>query len=216
MDRLKKCSKCLSLLPHSAFTKCKRRLDGHYPQCRKCRAANYRRDKRQIGEKQRARYEANREEVIARVLAYRVANPEKVRATQRRKYKKNKDRIIEKTKQWHEANPGKVKQAKRKWKEKNPEAVAVYSRNRRARLKKVGGTHTVGDIRFLMKIQKGKCAHPWCRKSLKVGRHVDHRVPIVLGGDNGRSNIQLLCPDCNYKKHTKHPIDFAQANGMLL
>ena len=67
-----------------------------------------------------------------------------------------------------------------------------------------------------MKMQGGKCAHLWCRKNLKDGYHVDHRIALARGGSNDKKNLQLLCPPCNIKKHAKDPIDFAQQNGMLL
>jgi 5-methylcytosine-specific restriction endonuclease McrA len=49
-----------------------------------------------------------------------------------------------------------------------------------------------------------------------VTRHVDHILPLALGGDNRRKNIQLLCPTCNLSKGAHHPIDHAQRNGLLL
>lgn len=42
-----------------------------------------------------------------------------------------------------------------------------------------------------------------------VGYHVDHVVPISLGGSDGPENLVLTCPNCNHRKHAKHPMDFA-------
>jgi 5-methylcytosine-specific restriction endonuclease McrA len=33
-------------------------------------------------------------------------------------------------------------------------------------------------------------------------------VPLVLGGGNGPENIVVCCPNCNLKKHSKHPMEF--------
>ena len=84
---------------------------------------------------------------------------------------------------------------------------AVGSRNHRAKYAKVDGTHTYADIKALFTSQRGTC--PNCQTSLiKRGPgkyHVDHIMPIALGGSNWPSNLQLLCPPCNMSKGAKHP-----------
>lgn len=62
--------------------------------------------------------------------------------------------------------------------------------------------------------QKWRCVA--CRKSIKLKFHIDHIMPLALGGKHERLNIQLLCPTCNARKSKKHPIDFMQSIGYLL
>lgn len=90
------------------------------------------------------------------------------------------------------------------------------SRLRRARKRGAEGSYSRGDIRWLFDKQRGKCAHSWCRKTIREKYHIDHVIPLILGGANDKKNIQLLCPPCNWRKHTTHPIVFAQRHGMLL
>jgi|GEM_PF-250539 len=35
------------------------------------------------------------------------------------------------------------------------------------------------------------------------GIHFDHIIPVVKGGDNTQDNIQILCKECNLRKHDK-------------
>jgi hypothetical protein len=42
--------------------------------------------------------------------------------------------------------------------------------------------------------QLGRCANPVCEKSLKDGCHVDHIMPVALGGTYDLRNLQFLCP----------------------
>jgi 5-methylcytosine-specific restriction endonuclease McrA len=101
------------------------------------------------------------------------------------------------------------------WRGAHPETLRSIKHKYRAK-RAVGGQYTADDVRELMKLQKRKCAHPWCRKSLAEVYHVDHRIPLALGGSNDRTNIQLLCPSCNHKKQAKHPVDYAKQNGFLV
>jgi 5-methylcytosine-specific restriction endonuclease McrA len=46
--------------------------------------------------------------------------------------------------------------------------------------------------------------------------HIDHIMPLALGGSNTDDNIQLLRQRCNNQKCAKHPVDFMQSRGFLL
>ncbi len=88
-------------------------------------------------------------------------------------------------------------------------------RNRRARLRGSGGRHTQKQIDALVVKQCGNCIS--CLVSFKkTGYHVDHIIPLAAGGGNMIENIQLLCPECNKRKSSKDPFEWAQQNGRLL
>ena len=53
--------------------------------------------------------------------------------------------------------------------------------------------------------QLGCCANSYCGRSLKDGCHVDHIMPLALGGNNDLRNLQFLCPNCNIRKSKLHP-----------
>jgi 5-methylcytosine-specific restriction endonuclease McrA len=65
----------------------------------------------------------------------------------------------------------------------------------------------------LLTLQRGKCAN--CKQKL-TRYHLDHVMPLALGGANEDQNMQLLCPGCNCRKQAMHPISFAQKEGRLL
>ncbi len=89
----------------------------------------------------------------------------------------------------------------------------VNTNSRRDRAIQNGGSFTENDITDLHTRQKGKCAE--CKRKL-TDMHVDHIIPLVLGGTNGASNLQLLCPTCNMQKGRLDPIDWAKKRGRLL
>jgi 5-methylcytosine-specific restriction endonuclease McrA len=66
----------------------------------------------------------------------------------------------------------------------------------------------------LLGLQKWRCAV--CRADLKLGKHLDHVIPLAAGGRHEVGNFQWLCPDCNLAKSAKHPVEFMQSRGFLL
>lgn len=141
---------------------------------------------------------------------YRANNIKKITAKQKVYYQNNQEKLCKKTKNWKENNQDKVKA----WLESNPEIARLHNQNRRARKLKNGGILSRGLSIKLFKLQKGKC--PCCKQALGNNYHLDHIVPLALGGSNTDDNIQLLRQKCNSQKHAKHPIDFMQQRGFLL
>lgn len=94
---------------------------------------------------------------------------------------------------------------------RNPEKVREWRKKRSGiYLSKLpcGTVKRIGDL------QKWKCAI--CMKKLKGKYHVDHIMPIALGGEHAPRNIQILCPSCNMRKNAKHPVEYMQKMGFLI
>lgn len=117
----------------------------------------------------------------------------------------------EKNRKWQAANPDKKKEYAKKSRENNKEALRIAVRNRRAKQR---GLLSKGLIGRLLRMQRGKCA--CCGKPLGTEYHIDHIIPLALGGENTDCNIQLLRAECNLQKGAKHPVDFMQQRGFLL
>jgi 5-methylcytosine-specific restriction endonuclease McrA len=136
----------------------------------------------------------------------------------RKWYAANKEYVEEKQRQYYRENTVAVRAQISKYQKENPERTALLNavkvHRRRTRVKQSSEHFKRGDVERLLVLQKCKCAN--CGKSLKKGYHIDHRVPISKGGDNGAGNIELLCPKCNYAKGAKLPHVFAQENGRLI
>lgn len=65
------------------------------------------------------------------------------------------------------------------------------------------------DIRKkLYDAQKGKC--PCCGRDLGKSPHLDHIMPLALGGTNVDENMQLLRAACNMQKSKSHPDVFIE------
>lgn len=233
----KQCKACGDVKPLDSFyLNPRNKTDGRHSWCKPCKKAYYQKkwaeatpeQRAASAEKTRARMRADPEAHRARSLAWKDENRDKVNARVRewRRMHPEKDaarraRVLSgqpearrlASKRYRERHPDRVKAYRSQYQSENLAKYAVWARNRRARIRDAGGSHSVEDVEALFRKQRGKCA--CCRKSLKR-RHVDHVVSLARGGTNDRLNLQLLCPPCNHQKHAKDPIEFMQSRGFLL
>jgi len=166
-------------------------------------------------ERQRKDRRDNPERYLAYSRSYNELHQEdnRLRATERRRADPTKSRRA--SAKWREANRQKSCDIARAWQKRNPEKALLITQNRRTRKANADGAHTVADIEYIFKTQKYKCVYCGTGLSGKT-KHVDHIVPLSLGGSDYRYNIQILCPSCNWRKHAKHPVEYAQSLGLLL
>lgn len=124
----------------------------------------------------------------------------------------------------------KTKEIQDRYREKNREKIRLYGKERRGleyvkkqraeherarniNKRAAGGSVRKKDIDNLLKNQKSMCAHCHCKVK---DFHVDHVMPIMLGGSSDIGNLQILCASCNMKKGSKDPIIWANEHGKLL
>jgi 5-methylcytosine-specific restriction endonuclease McrA len=157
---------------------------------------------------------ANPQKVKDRDALYAERNKERRRANYAAYYSREKEKILERNKDWRLKNPEKARLAAELWILQNPTAKRRYFENRRARIRMSPGTLSKNVVVKLMTLQKGLCA--CCRLPLGDDYHLDHIMPLALGGGNIDSNVQLLRQECNRRKSAKHPVDYMQERGYLL
>jgi len=131
-----------------------------------------------------------------KTISYRRQNPEKTKKFSRIYYKINsKNR----------------REYARLYAQKNPLRRRINEAKRRARANSTLICFTSLDVINLMDKQSGRCAA--CAVQTGKKYHVDHIVPLSLGGDNSRFNIQILCPNCNLRKGSLLQNEFMQRMG---
>ncbi len=139
------------------------------------------------------------------------------REWQRQYWAANSEELRERKRKKRADDPDKQRNQERKYRRENPAVGAAKDHNRRARKRGAPGSHTGRDIQDLLTRQNGKCllCHGTLRKSGKSKYHLDHVIPLALGGSNDSGNLQLLCPPCNLKKNARHPDEVAKEMGLL-
>ncbi len=86
---------------------------------------------------------------------------------------------------------------------KHPETGRANSANARARVIGDRRRITGEDILSVLSEQLCKCSR--CASSLSEYYEVDHMIPLRLGGQNAKENLQCLCFECHSTK-TKQDI----------
>lgn len=155
-------------------------------------------------------HEKNRHKQNAYSSDYFKKHREAILAKKKIYREKNKKIIAEKKKEWDLKN----REQRKKYYEDNKTHIFSNARNRRSRIKNAEGDHWAGDIFKLLEKQNNLCV--CCHVNIYDNFHVDHIMPIVLGGTNWPENLQLLCPQCNLRKSSKHPDVWARQNGVIL
>lgn len=72
----------------------------------------------------------------------------------------------------------------------------------------------VKQVKKMYELQEGKCAY--CMVSLNLTYHVEHIIPLCVGGTNRESNLCLSCPECNLMAGTKVFNDFNSKQRWIL
>lgn len=214
---MKECPKCGSdeIYRSGQCAPCKKAYAKAYRELNKeavksARALNYKNNKEKILA-QNAEYRKNNKTDIDKKLSeYREANREKLRAEAVEYRRRNPEKLTA----YRMANREKLNANSEIYRVNNLDVFRRLSHNRRARVAAVGGVLSKDIEKKLYKLQNGKC--PCCKEPLGDDYHIDHVVPIALGGTNTDNNVQLLRKRCNLQKNKKHPIDYMQSKGFLL
>lgn len=115
-------------------------------------------------------------------------DPEKQKESDRKYRYKNRDAYLERVRQWRTANKDKVRESERAKEARRRGAVGKLSK---------------GIERRLFAEQNGLCV--CCGRDLGDNYHLDHIMPLALGGTNTDDNVQLLLAECNLRKGAMHP-----------
>jgi HNH endonuclease len=165
--------------------------------CKPCYNRKWRHANRErINEYQRARRLANLDEYRQRDRDRRTAHRDTNRERSRNWYYANRDRNLENTKQWTAANPERRK------------AIAREAASRRRVALKSGVVESFRHDEIFIRDNWicQLCQTPVDRTLTHphpMSVSLDHIVPVSMGGDHTRSNVQTTHLRCNVRKNAR-------------
>jgi len=137
--------------------------------------------------------ESHREEARQRARAWRIANPQRVKAISERRRATGYYRQPER------------RAKSREWVERNRDRVRDTLRASRLRRRAQGGEGlSAADWRAILVFWEHRCAYCGIGGKLEA----DHRIPLARGGTSAKENIIPACPRCNRRKNTMTEDEF--------
>ena len=198
MTNTKRCPTCEEVKATAEFY-CKRsRPDGLDSQCKSCVKAysrSYGRDHRE-----------QRKEAWS---AYYAENSDRLNASTRARYHEIKGDFLPALSTYRMENRAHFREIEKRWADANREKIRTKNNAYSERFRSAAGQHSKRDLERILQDQDWKCKY--CRKSLLDGKHLDHWMPLSLGGSNDPSNLQYLCVRCSTRKGAKHPVEFERS-----
>jgi 5-methylcytosine-specific restriction endonuclease McrA len=143
---------------------------------------------------------------LARNAEWTKQNPDKKNEISRRWNELNRHQKREINAAYRTAKNEVIKQKRKLQRQQDPSMERVKAATRKALKLGNGGQLSKNIVQVLLTKQGGLCA--CCKQPLNGSFHLDHIMPLSLGGQNDDGNVQLLLPRCNLEKFTSTPEKF--------
>ena len=205
MSEYKTCTKCKQEKPLSEFARDKYKKSGFVSQCKECinqRSKDIRRRERKLfsqlsAEQQeakktrnRARYQKNKEQLLANNKKWAKENPDKRKEIDRRYRANNREKNRQRMMEYRVKNPN----IRKDWAIRNPDKQKLldqaHSVKRRAVKKHLVTKQEIQDL------YKKPCVY--CGNKSKI--QIDHIIPVSRGGEHRIGNLVSACAACNLDK----------------
>jgi 5-methylcytosine-specific restriction endonuclease McrA len=200
MTKYKTCTKCKQVKPLSDFHKSKAAKSGHKPSCKSCKQKANKTYRNENPELIKAIKKAWVEKNPEKILQYRSKygpysshyDPQKAKVY----HQKNKEKLNARCRNWRANNHAKARELEKNYRKTNPHIGRLQNQKRRA-LKASNGIYRVTN-KECQKILQNACFY--CNGKAS---HLDHVIPIALGGRHSIGNLVASCTQCNTSKHKK-------------
>lgn len=165
-------------------------------------------------------YQRNRDRKLAKDKEYRLANIDKIRNRNKRWYERNKNRVAAYNKIRYEQNRDQILEYKRRYSKQNrdkmrlkwnrwrstPNGRASDNRSKAKRkILRLANHHADFPLElWAERVAEFNSHCAYCNKSLSKP-HMDHFIPVSMGGSHALGNLIPCCQSCNSSKRNFDP-----------
>jgi len=188
--QIQKCNKCGEWKSFEEFPKHKNMKYGIDTTCKEC-----------TRERVKKHLEENREEKKKYLNNYYKENKKDIKIKQKEYYIKNREAIRKYWKKYYKEHKEEKKEYLRKY-YKTPEGQSAHTASRAKRRSKIKSFNTDITAEFLTNLWEETHTCEVCGKELidKKDAHLDHIVPLCIGGEHMGYNVRYICSQCNLKR----------------
>ena len=119
-------------------------------------------------------------------------------------YFENKDQIDNRNMKYRSDNPDKIKEIDKKWRSTENGKISRRLSNLKRRLKT---EHTDITRSWVLNLKMSADFCPLCKTEMvddgqvyPNGKHLDHIIPVNIGGKHIKSNVRYVCYKCNISR----------------
>ena len=146
--------------------------------------------------------------VLQRNAKWAAAHRDLVNANSRAWNSKNGEKKRALNTVYRQVKQKEINEKRKRQRAADPSLERIKAAKRRALKKQNGGKLSTNIVQLLLQKQNGLCA--CCATPMNGQFHLDHIMPLSLGGANSDDNVQLLLPKCNLQKYNLHPEKFLE------
>lgn len=190
----KHCYNCKQIKFLNEYSSDRSRGDGKAPMCKVCTRF-----------KRRQAYQKSSDKICAQKRARYATQAEHVRKLRKAAYQKNKEKLLAYHREWRQNHAESCKVSYKKWQAANKERVALYSANRRARIKNAQPRWlTENDLKWIA------WHYDHAQKMTEITgtvHHVDHIHPLqgkTFRGLHVPWNLQVIPAHENVRKGARY------------
>ncbi len=176
------------------------------------------RKKQSVKDREKRYYQKNKEKLSIQVKEYEEDNKEKIAERKAKYYLKNKEKIDNINKEWQVNNKEQSREISRNYYKKNKKKILdrckEYRKTEISKLSVKNSKHKRRTIekntnittKWLkdLKDKSNKCILcdiELCDGNIKNNsRHLDHILPINVGGLHMKDNVRFICKKCNISR----------------
>jgi len=160
------------------------------------------------------RNKLNPEKTRLNIKKWETNNKEKVKKFKKECYLRNYDKVFETHHKWEIANKDKVRQYTKRTNIKNIEKIKAYRKTDQRKATITNYKHKIRaiiketdiDAKWLYNLKSNSDKCSLCNVELITGgnypntKHIDHIIPLNIGGTHTKDNVRIICRDCNLSR----------------